>query len=350
MRMNILYVSSKKGWGGVVSWMHRTALGLESRGHKVWVVSHPDSRLTLSAPAGVRIIPKRLGMDYNPVMILYLAGLIRRNRIGVVVTNIQKEITVGGSAAKIAGARSIRRIGNEHDINPRFRWRQKHLVDHTIAPSKSVLDKAGETVDWMDPARYTVIYNGRNPVAPSAEDISAKRREWGLSEKDFIIGCTGQLARVKGIDRLIGAFKAFSEYQADARLVITGEGPELESLKRTMSLQAEADRSPDILVEDRFMFSGAAMAVEEAFLTWLPVHCEGPRASLTGTRSKLELTIEKPKDTAFSVQELKRECEANAKTGRLKRLSFGLRPKQGETIVRVRMRILPIEDALKDDC
>ncbi len=211
--------------------MHRTALGLESRGHRVWIVSHPDSRFTISAPRGIRIIPKKLGMDYNPFMILYLVGLIKRNRIGLVVTNIQKEITIGGSAAKIAGVPSIRRIGNEYDINHRFRWRQKHLVDHTIAPSASILREAEKRVNWLDPARYTVIYNGRNPAVHSAEDIAEQRRRWGLSENDFIIGCTAQLAKVKGIDRLIGVFKALVDSQVDARLVITGEGPELRGLE-----------------------------------------------------------------------------------------------------------------------
>jgi glycosyltransferase involved in cell wall biosynthesis len=146
------------------------------------------------------------------------------------VTNIQKEITVGGSAAKLAGIPSIRRIGNENDINDRFRWRQKHLVDHTIAPSFSVLEKARERVGWLDPARYTVIYNGRNPVAASAAEIAVQRRRWGLSEKDLVIGSTAQLSGVKGLDRLIGVFKTLAS-RVDARLVITGEGSDLPALE-----------------------------------------------------------------------------------------------------------------------
>ena len=44
--MNILYVSSKKSWGGVVNWMAKTAMALEKRGHNVFIISHPNSRLT----------------------------------------------------------------------------------------------------------------------------------------------------------------------------------------------------------------------------------------------------------------------------------------------------------------
>jgi glycosyltransferase involved in cell wall biosynthesis len=231
--MRILYVSSKKGWGGVVSWMERTALGLEARGHKVWIISHPLSRFTMSASRGVRIIPKRLGMDYNPVMILYLVSLIKRNHIDIVVTNIQKEVTVGGGAAKLAGILSIRRIGNENDINPRFRWRQDHLVDHTIAPSKSVLDKVEHKWDKLDRARYTVLYNGCNPAVYSRDEILSQRRAWGLADEDLIIGYTGQLAPVKGLDCLMEAFNALAVSHPDLRLVLSGEGrakSDLESL------------------------------------------------------------------------------------------------------------------------
>ncbi len=219
----------------MVSWMHRTALGLEARGHRVWIVSHPGSRFTASAPAGVRIIPLKIGMDYNPFMILHLVRFIRRNRIDLVVTNIQKEITVGGSAAKLTGIPSIRRIGSGNDINPRFRWRQQHLVDHTIAPSKSVMEEARKRVGRLDPSRYTVIYNGRNPASYSREEIARQRRLWGLSERDFIIGCTTRLAEVKGLDRLIGVFKAMIDSQVDAYLVLTGEGPERPGLEAAAS-------------------------------------------------------------------------------------------------------------------
>jgi glycosyltransferase involved in cell wall biosynthesis len=99
----------------------------------------------------------------------------------------------------------------------------------------------------MDPARYTVIYNGRNPVTSGPEEIAGERRRWGLSEKDFVIGCTAQLAAVKGLDRLIRVFKALLDSGVDARLVITGEGPELRAL------QAEAAR---LGVSELVVFAG----------------------------------------------------------------------------------------------
>jgi glycosyltransferase involved in cell wall biosynthesis len=239
MGMRVLYVSCKKGWGGVVTWMQRTALGLEARGHRVWVVSHPDSRFTASASRGVRIIPRRLGMDFNPAMIVYLAALIKRHGIDIVVSNIQKELTIGGSAARLTGVPSIRRIGNEADINPRFRWRQEHLVDHTIAPSESVLRSVERRVGPLDRSKYTVIYNGCRPADHSRQDIADRRRAWGVHETDFVIGYTGQIADVKGLAGLLEAVRDLEQACSGNVLVLTGEGParpRLEGLAASLGI------------------------------------------------------------------------------------------------------------------
>jgi glycosyltransferase involved in cell wall biosynthesis len=237
--MNILQVSSKKGWGGVIGWMHRTALALERRGHRVWIISHPGSRFTRSAPRGIRLIPKRLGMDFNPAMIAYLVGFIIKNRIDVVVTNIQKEVVMGGLAARLSRIPNLRRVGSADDVNDRIRWRQEHLVDHTICPSRSVLETIREKAGWVDPGKYTVIYNGRNPVAYSDQEILAQRRQWGIPDGALVIGCTAQLAPVKGLDGLIRAFHTIHRRRPDCYLVISGEGPErsrLEALAGEMAV------------------------------------------------------------------------------------------------------------------
>ncbi|MBC8385631.1 MAG: hypothetical protein H8E57_08970 [Candidatus Cloacimonetes bacterium] len=105
--MNILYLSSKKNWGGVVSWMIKTASGLEKKGHKVWILSHPDSQLNQNLPGWNRLISKKLGADYNPLMIAYIVYFIKNNKIDLLVTNIEKEISIGGVAAKICGIQML---------------------------------------------------------------------------------------------------------------------------------------------------------------------------------------------------------------------------------------------------
>jgi glycosyltransferase involved in cell wall biosynthesis len=240
--MRILYISSKKGWGGIVTWMHRTALGLEERGHRVWILSHPESRFTKSAPAGIRLIPKKLGMDFNPAMILYLVGFIKRHKIDLVLTNIQKEVVIGGLAARVSGIPNVRRIGNEYDLNDRVRWRQRHLVNHSIVPCEFTLDAAVRRLSWIERDLFTVIYNGVNPAEYSPEDRAVIRHEWGVPVDAKVIGCTSSLGSVKGLEGLITAFGRVATDHPEIHLVLSGEGPEETALKRVAEASGVSDR------------------------------------------------------------------------------------------------------------
>jgi len=232
--MNILYISSKKRWGGVSSWMHRTALGLERKGHSVWILAHPNGRFIKSASRGLKLLPKKMGMDYNPVMIYFLVRFIKKNRIDLVVTNIEKEVIAGGIAARICGIPNIRRVGREDDFSERFKvkWHHRLLVDQCISPCDLVRENAMKRARWLNGSQFTTIYNGRNCQSFSADEIKDRRNKWGLSDKDFIIGTTSQLSEIKGIESLIHVFHRIFKKYPNCYLVITGEGKEKENLEK----------------------------------------------------------------------------------------------------------------------
>lgn len=245
--MNILIISSKKGWGGVVTLMYRCALGLERRGHRVWILSHPDSLFTRSEPPGVTIIPRKLGMDFNPFMIAYIAGFIKTRKIDVIFTNIKKEVVTGGIAARLCGIPNVRRIGSPDDLSDSARWYQQRLVDHSILPSDMTLKQAMSKVNWLDPETFTTVHTGKTPVSFTGEELSRQRRDWGLSGSDLVIGCTAQLAAVKGMDGLIRVFGQVLAAHPECALVLTGEGSEREALGRL---------AEDLGVSGRVVFPG----------------------------------------------------------------------------------------------
>jgi len=211
--------------------MCRTATGLGRRGHRVWVLSHPESRLSRSAPGGIRLVARRLGMDYNPLMIAWLVGFIKRKGIDLVVTNIRKEVIIGGVAARLAGIPNIRRIGNHDDLNNRVKWSQEHLVDHNIIPCNLILEEARRRLPWVVPSQFTTVYNGVNPVDFSDGEIAKIRKGWGLAREHLVVGCTSGLAKVKRIDALISVFAGLRVKHPEVRLVIAGEGPEEAGLR-----------------------------------------------------------------------------------------------------------------------
>ena len=247
--MNILYISSKKRWGGVVSWMQKTSLGLEKKGHQVWIISHPDSRLTKSHPQGIKIIPKKFGMDYNPAMILFLYRFIKKNKIDLVVTNIEKEIIVGGIVARICKIPNICRIGLTNDLNNRLKVKlhRKLLVDGNIVPCDDIKNNLSKKYKWLNSKKFVTIYNGRNTKEYSTNDIVQQRKQWRVSEQDMIIGTTSQLTKIKRIDNIIEVFKKISGEYKKCYLIITGEGPERENLQ---------DMTKKLNISGRVIFAG----------------------------------------------------------------------------------------------
>jgi len=237
--MNLLYISSKKRWGGVSSWMNKTALGLQRRGHIIWIIAHPHGHFIKAADPKINLVKKKLGMDYNPLMVYFLTRFIKSRQIDLVVTNIEKEVIIGGIAARLCKIPNIRRVGREDDFNEKFKvkWHHKVLVNHSIVPCSLVRDNAVKRASWLDKNQFTIIYNGKNCVQYSKAEIAQKRKQWGLSGTDVIIGVTSQLARVKGIDSLIKVFGKINQNYPKTRLVISGAGREKENLQSLVKAQ-----------------------------------------------------------------------------------------------------------------
>lgn len=247
--LNLLYISSKKKWGGVSSWMEKTALGLKKRGHHVWIVAHPNGRFIDSAHRDLNLLPYKLGMDYNPISICYLFYLIKIKKIDMVVTNIEKEVAIGGLAARMAGIPNIRRVGREDDFNQRWKvkWHHHLLVDRCIVPCNIIRDNAIKRAPWLNPNHFITIYNGRNSHKYTIEQIQHQRQKWGLNADSCVIGSTSQLSSAKGIEGLIRVFSRITQNYPHARLVITGEG----QLKNKLINQTKA-----LDIQDRVIFAG----------------------------------------------------------------------------------------------
>lgn len=64
------------------------------------------------------------------------------------------------------------------------------------------------------------------------KDLNKLRKKYKLSEKDFIIGSIGRVAKEKSLDRLIRSTRDIIDKYPFVKLIIGGDGPELENLKR----------------------------------------------------------------------------------------------------------------------
>jgi len=247
--MNILYISSKKKWGGVITWMQKTALGLKKRGHKVYIISHPNSQFTKNADKAIKLIPKRIGATYSPYMIFYLIKFIKKFDIGLVLTNIEKEIVAGGIAAKICNIPNIRRVGNEGDFKNGLRYKLHHkwLVDCSMTISIYTKQKSQERVDWINSKKFFVIYHGRNNVNYSKKRKCQEKKTLNISESKFVFGVTSRLDEQKGIGDIIRAFNLLTHKHNNIILLITGIGSDEKKLKKMVE---------NFKIEKKVIFAG----------------------------------------------------------------------------------------------
>lgn len=233
--MNILYVSSKKNWGGVNSWMVKTAKGLLSRGHKVWIAGSARSKFAEQVAHEPFFIPVKFGPEYNPLAIFKIWRLLKKHRIDLIVTNLEKEIAVAGIAAKLAGIPNIRRVGRHDDFNdkkPKIRFRHEHFVTASIAPCDAIYTEARSHSPWLQAHPFTTIYNGRNPVTVPDETVKSLRKQWGVEGFATVLGVTCRLDEEKRIDFLLEGLAPLLKTRPEAALVIAGTGKLEQALKK----------------------------------------------------------------------------------------------------------------------
>ncbi len=89
------------------------------------------------------------------------------------------------------------------------------------------------------PERVTVLPNGIEAERFFPRNRDAMRRELGLDPAERIALCVARLERVKGIDLLI---HAFARIQGGQRLVIIGDGSEMEPLRALIARLGAAER------------------------------------------------------------------------------------------------------------
>ena len=246
--MNILFLNSKKNWAGVSNWIIRLGERFYERNHKIWIISAKKSKFMENAPKHLNIIPKKIGMNYSPVTIVYLIRFIKTYKIDIMVTNIRKEVIAGGIAAKFCGIPNIRLVGNEHDYK-NLKFLHKHFVTCDIHPCHHSKKMSLEKYPWIDPDKLKVIHIGINPITFSREEIISQRNKWNINKGEIAIGVTGRLDKKKGVNFLIKAFaKIYSKYK-NIKLIITGAGKYKEYLENLVD---------ELNVKDKVLFTGFA--------------------------------------------------------------------------------------------
>ena len=285
------------------------ARGLYERGHTVdLVVAVGGGSYAEHVPEGVRLV--ELGARGSLVAVPALVRYLRRHPPNAFLSALNHANIVALWAARLAGYRGAvvvaehndPRTGGRSTLNDHLFHRLMHWfypwADRVIAVSQGVKEGLKETVG-LPAESVEVIYN---PVI-TPEVLKALRERPGhpfFAEPPVVLAI-GRLTRQKNFANLLRAFAALRQ-DADARLIILGEGELRQDLERqvaslglteVVSMPGFVDNPYAYLSEaDLFVLSsdweGLPTVLIEALAAGTPIvatDCRsGPREILQGGR------------------------------------------------------------------
>jgi glycosyltransferase involved in cell wall biosynthesis len=236
--MNILYVDLDRDWRGGQSQALLTLRGLRAAGHGVELIAARKSPLAQRAIAEGLTVTEVSRSTLRFSAAKAIRRRLSRAHFDLLHLNEPHALT----AAWLAGAhkrlpllfsRRILFLLQKNWISQaRFR-----AVTRFLPNSKAVAQKL--VASGIAPARISIVNEGVEiPALATAEQRTAARQHFGVSDQEFLFGCVSFLVEGKGQEHLIEALAKVREKHTQARLLLAGDGPrqaELESLTKQLA-------------------------------------------------------------------------------------------------------------------
>ena len=240
--MNILYVESRRSWGGQE---YRTCLEinwLNAHGHQAWLVCNPNSQVhSKASELGTRLVTMQLRSRVNPFCTLRLWKFCRQNKIDLLKTYSSKDhwicLPLFVCGIPLSRARCITDpIGS---ASRAFVF--KHGCSQIVADA-SVIKRQLVKQHGIDPAKIEVIGSAVDLVKfKPPRNRTRFRREIGVGDDTPLIGNVGMIRPDKGQLQLVKAAPLVFEKHPGARFVIVGQGTGI--LKRGINVRNAIDKA-----------------------------------------------------------------------------------------------------------
>ena len=303
-RKKIMIVISNLSIGGKEKTAINLANGLDPEKHEPWLVClggvQPKTEALVGKKTKLVVLNKKPGNNISTI--IQLAHLMRRERIHIVHSNNWGTMLESLIAAKWAGIHKI--IHTQHGLdyghgeNRMVRGRLRIWIKRfsckgiacIVAVSKEIRDVVIR--EWRaHDEQVKVILNGieveevENTIEMRHQKRVSQRSENGYRETDLIIGSVGLLRAVKDYQTLIRSMKIVNTEIPYAKLVLVGDGPERDDLRKLvkeLSLEGcvrflgyRDDVEHLLQMMDIFVLNsiseGTSIAILEAMAAGLPV-------------------------------------------------------------------------------
>jgi glycosyltransferase involved in cell wall biosynthesis len=253
----IVHSEASTGWGGQERRIMAELQGFRRRGHDVWLIASPQSRIYQAARTdGIACVAADFARWKHPAEIVRLAAWLRRIRPHVVNPHSSRDGWVVGAAARLARAPLI--IRTRHiDVDYPNKFISRHayttLADHVLTTSSRITRHFQEMFALPDD-RITTLPTGidLNLFSP---DGARATLDTGA---DFtpLVGMVSVLRSWKGHATFLDAAAKLNASGFRARYVIVGDGPQQGNIQEMIArlglaevttLTGNRDDVPEIL-------------------------------------------------------------------------------------------------------
>jgi glycosyltransferase involved in cell wall biosynthesis len=207
-------------------------------GQRVTVVC--VEKLGTLAPAaealGAQVLSSGKPPGLHPGTIGKLVSIFREIRPDVIHSHQVGALVYAGPAAKAVGCPVVHTEHGKHYAN-RFRSRllgrlAGRFTSRFFGVSGDIATEV-ETCRIVPRRKIGVVANGIDTARfGRRDDREATRSIFGIPSDAFLIGTVGRISEVKRQDRLIRAFATISELNPSAHLLLVGDGPLIDEMRR----------------------------------------------------------------------------------------------------------------------
>ncbi|CAN5700625.1 glycosyltransferase [soil metagenome] len=220
---------SASEWGGAERRSLILLAGLAELGHDVTVYCNTERIADRARAHGLDAAIRPLGGDVRLDHALALAATLRRQRPDVLILITFRRLWLGALAARLAGVpRVIARIGLASDVvrNVKYRVVLQAWIDDVVVNAHALEAPFVASLPPRSRARVHVIPNGVTPQ-PATLDRPRARRQVGIPDDAFVVGCVARIVKQKRIDRLLHAVADTPRVHA----LIVGDGALLPAMR-----------------------------------------------------------------------------------------------------------------------
>ncbi|MDP5130696.1 MAG: glycosyltransferase family 4 protein [Paraglaciecola sp.] len=281
--LNIMHLTFDMGIGGTEQVIRQLILGLDPKRFTQQICCLEEEVGAMGQQLqnnGIRVhaLARQPGFDLS--LIKKLRELIQVERIDVIHCHQYTPWVYGWLAA--CGLHP-KVVFTEHGrfFPDRYRWKawaiNKAMAASTakITAISAATKAALEQFEFINSKHIEVIYNGIEAIQSSEQAKQQVKNELGISAEHNVIGTVARLDSIKNQAMMIQAFAMLRDTHSQLRLLIVGDGPEMNTL-RALTQQLN--------VVDYVIFAGFKspaidyMAIIELFL--LPSLSEGTSMTL----------------------------------------------------------------------